>query len=95
VALLQLLEEAAGEAEFRQRGLELIVVLQLLALLRGHVGLQENLARIFCLGRQRERRSEEEETGDEQQTDLLHAQAKRMIRGRWGVATAGVHATER
>ena len=45
----QFFEQAAGKAEFRERGVELVVVLELFALLRGHVSLEEDFARIFGL----------------------------------------------
>ena len=51
VGFAQLLEQASGKTEFRERGLELIVVLELLALLGGHVGLEEDLARVIGLSR--------------------------------------------
>ena len=52
VRFLQFLEQAAGKTELGERGLELIVVLEFLALLRGHVGLEKDFARVVRLGRE-------------------------------------------
>ena len=49
VALAQFFEKTSGKAILGQRRLELIFVLQFLALLRGHVGLEKNFARIVGL----------------------------------------------
>ena len=53
VGLAQFLEQASGKAEFRQRRLELIIVLELFALLRSHIGLEKDFARVIGLGRER------------------------------------------
>ena len=69
----QFFEETAGKAEFRQRGRKLIVVLEFLALLRGHVSLEEDLARVIGLRGQAGGRERKTKTGEQNQTDFLHA----------------------
>jgi hypothetical protein len=86
---LYLLEQAAGGAELGQGSGELVVVFQFLALLRRHVGFQENLARISGLSRSGERREQERKCGKEKQTDFVHSRGQRMIPEQCGVATAG------
>ena len=55
VGLAQFFEQTAGKTEFRERSLELIVVLEFFALLRGHVGLEKDLARVVGLSGQARR----------------------------------------
>ena len=79
VSLAQFFEQTSGGAELHERGLELIVVLEFVALLRRHIGLKKDLARIIGLGRKRNGRREKRKTGEQDQTDFLHAWEKRKI----------------
>ena len=75
VALLQLFEHRTGEAELGESGSELIFALEFFPLLRGHVGLEEDLRGIHLLGKSRERLREKREDGEEkQQPDFVHRQ---------------------
>jgi len=69
----QCLDEAAGESVFCQGRLKLVVVLQVFALLRSHVGLQKNLVRIVGLRSELGGGEKEKETGQQNRTDSFHA----------------------
>jgi hypothetical protein len=49
IRFFQLLDQAAGESKFGQRGLELIFALQLLGLLSGQISFEKNVTRILLL----------------------------------------------
>ena len=78
VRLAQFLEQTSGEPELGQRGLELIFVLEFLALLRGHVGFEKDLARIVRSAPQAAaRRERPKKPAKQNQTDFLHRDDRR------------------
>ena len=91
MGLAQFFEQASGKPEFCERALELIVVLEFLALLRGHVGLEKNLARVVGLSGQVSGREEKTKTGEQNQTDFLHGVEKSDDMHVWLGCNAGLH----
>ena len=79
VGFTQFLEQTAGETELGESSLELVVVLQFLALLGGHVGLEKDFAWVVRLRRELGGRANETKTGEKNQTDFFHALEKPRI----------------
>jgi hypothetical protein len=79
VGLAQFFEQAAGEPELGEGGLELIIVLEFFTLLRSHVRLQKDFARVVGLREQAARREAKTKTGEQNQTDFFHALEKPRI----------------
>ena len=67
----QLLEQSSRKTELGQRVAEIVFVLEFLALLRGHVGFEKDLARILRLRAQR-RREKDRKTGQQNDADFFH-----------------------
>ena len=76
VGFAQFLEETAGKTEFRESGLKLIIVLEFFALLRSHVGLEKDLARVIRLRGKTGGRETKDKTGEQNQPDFIHALEK-------------------
>jgi hypothetical protein len=60
------------EAELCQGRLKLIFALQLLALLRGHVGFEKDFRRIILLREETSRRRKKRKNQKEKQPDSIH-----------------------
>ena len=76
MGLAQFFKQTAGKPEFRERALKLIVVLEFLTLLRGHICLEKDLARVVGLSGQVPGREGQTKTGEQNQTDFLHGGQK-------------------
>ena len=94
VSFAQFIEQTSGKPEFGQRTLELIVVLEFLALLRGHVGLEKDLARVVRLSGQLPDPEEKTKTGAQNQTDFLHDLKNSDDMHVWLGCNAGLHREE-